>query len=104
MNVGIARSAVLGLALCFPAIAGTGASLAETGCTHQQLQDAKDVTKAILTVADLLCLAPFMDDVDAAMKACDLREDSRPLVDQLLAQKRAARKAGMDAARDAGAK
>ena len=54
----------------------------------------RDNAQKALRAADIACiLASALTDSDAVMQACAIERELRPVVDQLLAQKRAAQRA-----------
>lgn len=101
------RSLALVGALFFPGVAGIGSHVAaSTGCTPQQVKDIKDVTKEVLSDAQLLCAfnSAFLD-LPGLMEFCRIDSRFSPVIEALLEQKRAAFRAGWrPKAADAGAK
>jgi hypothetical protein len=62
----------------------------------------RDNAQKMLRAADIACiLASALTDSDAVMQACQVERELRPVVDQLLSQKRAAQRASL-CAPDAG--
>jgi len=94
------RGALLSAALLLPATVGIGAhATASAGCTPE----AKSAVRDALTVAQLACvMASAFDLGPEVMEACDIEQKFSPVVEQMLEQKRAAKRAAACGPQDAG--
>lgn len=94
------KGTVMALAILLPGTVATGSGVAsQAGCTPQE---ARSAVKDALTVTQLACIvaSQFTDD-ESVMKACEIEDKLRPIVSELMGQKRAAAKAAA-CAPDAG--
>lgn len=81
------------------------APAAGQGCSSLSHQDIKNIEKDALTVADIACVfGSALVDPEALALACGIEKRFVPILDQLIGQREAAKRAGVKwTPRDAGA-
>ena len=75
-----------------------------SGCTPGAQAEAKTIVSEVLSVSAIACIfASQLTDSPAVMQACAIDSRFAPLVQQLIAQREGAKKAGVTWSADAGA-
>jgi len=89
------RSGLIAIGLLFPGVVGLGSHAAYAmGCTPAQQQEVKVVTQDVLTASEIACiLASEFTDAPAVVVACKIDQRLLPLVEPLVEQKKAAKRA-----------